>query len=401
MSVTNRLTRHRVQLTGSSLAALLIASHVFNDGFANVLPALLPTIQARFELSETVLAVFVATNSLMANVLQPLFGALSDRWGKRLVGSVGLLTVSVLLSFIASAPVVWLFFGLLAIGSLGSAAFHPSATSIVRAASENSTNKSMRLAFFAAAGPFGSALAPVAVLAIIRSFGVRYVPWLMIPGVIMALAIYWLTPPQTRATGKNRPKLFDWQLVRGPVGLLSAVGIMRSMAFVTFLNAMPLYLVRVHGYAQDASIIGWTVALYTVSASVGVLISGALEPRLGRKTIIVGSMLCALPLMFGGLLFTPGSFLYYGSIALAGGLTNAAIPLLVVTAQDLAPHAVATASGMLMGLTWGTAGLFYIGIGRLQEVWGIEPAMMLSYVFLLPAALLAFVVLTRQQQALR
>lgn len=400
MSVTRQLTRNRVQLTGSSLAALLITSHIFNDGFANVLPALLPTIQARFELSETVLAVFVATNSLMANVLQPLFGALSDRWGKRLVGSIGLLAVSVLLSFIASAPVVWLFFGLLAIGSLGSAAFHPSATSIVRAASENSNNKSMRLAFFAAAGPFGSALAPVAVLAIIRSFGVRYVPWLMIPGVIMALAIYWLTPPQSRATGKNRPKLFDWQLIRGPVGLLSAVGILRSMAFVTFLNAMPLYLVRVHGYAQDASIIGWTVALYTVSASVGVLVSGALEPRLGRKTIIVGSMLCALPLMFGGLLFAPGSLFYYGSIALAGGLTNAAIPLLVVTAQDLAPHAVATASGMLMGLTWGTAGLFYIGIGRLQEVWGIEPAMMLSYVFLLPAALLAYVILTRQQQAL-
>ena len=365
MSVTNRLTRHRVQLTGSSLAALLIASHVFNDGFANVLPALLPTIQARFELSETVLAVFVATNSLMANVLQPLFGALSDRWGKRLVGSVGLLTVSVLLSFIASAPVVWLFFGLLAIGSLGSAAFHPSATSIVRAASENSTNKSMRLAFFAAAGPFGSALAPIAVLAIIRSFGVRHVPWLMIPGVIMALAIYWLTPPQTRATGKNRPKLFDWQLVRGPVGLLSAVGIMRSMAFVTFLNAMPLYLVRVHGYAQDASIIGWTVALYTVSASVGVLTSGALEPRLGRKTIIVGSMLVALPLVFGGLFFAPGSFLYYGSIALAGALTNAAVPLLVVTAQDLAPHAVQLlmASGMLMGLTYdGYGGAFFTSV---------------------------------------
>ncbi|MEM6431804.1 MAG: MFS transporter [Deinococcota bacterium] len=395
MSVSTHATRNRLTLTGSSLAALLVFSHVFNDGFANLLPALLPTIQARFGLSETVLAVFVATNSLTANVLQPVFGALSDRWGKRLVGALGLLAVSVLLSFIASAMTVWLFFILLALGSLGSAAFHPSAISIVRAASGKSRNKSLWLACFTASGPAGSALAPIAVLAIIRSFGVQYVPWLMIPGVIMALAIYTFTPQQPRATGSKRPKLIDWQLVRGPVGLLALAGVMRSMAFIGFSNAMPLYLVRVHNYAQDASIIGWTVALYSASSAVGVLSSGLLEPRLGRKRLIVGCMLASLPLMIIALQVVPGGLVYYVLIALCGALTNAPVPLLVVTAQDLAPHAVATASGMLMGLTWGTAGILYIGIGRLQEVWGMQPAMMVSFVFLIPAAILTSVILDR------
>ncbi|MEM7737505.1 MAG: MFS transporter [Deinococcota bacterium] len=395
MSVSTHATRNRLTLTGSSLAALLIVSHAFNDGFANLLPALLPTIQARFELSETVLAVFVATNSLTANVLQPLFGALSDRWGKRLVGSLGLLAVSVLLSFIASAMTLWLFFILLAFGSLGSAAFHPSATSIVRAASGKSSNKSLWLACFTSAGPAGSALAPIAVLAIIRSFGVQRVPWLMIPGVIMALAIYTFTPQQDRATGSRRPKLIDWQLVRGPVGLLALAGVMRSMAFIGFSNAMPLYLVQIHNYAQDASIIGGTVALYSASSAVGVLLSGFLEPRLGRKRLIIGCMLASLPLMIIVLQVVPGSLVYYVLIALCGALTNAPVPLLVVTAQDLAPHAVATASGMLMGLTWGTAGILYIGIGRLQEVWGIQPAMMVSFVFLIPSAILTSIILDR------
>ncbi|RIH90562.1 hypothetical protein Mterra_00357 [Calidithermus terrae] len=46
-------------------------------------------------------------------------------------------------------------------------------------------------------------------------------------------------------------------------------------------------------------------------------------------------------------------------------------------------------SSMLMGLTVGLAGLLYVGVGRLQEVVGMAPAMALSYLALLPAALLA------------
>jgi FSR family fosmidomycin resistance protein-like MFS transporter len=71
---------------------------------------------------------------------------------------------------------------------------------------------------------------------------------------------------------------------------------------------------------------------------------------------------------------------------------------MVVSAQDLAPQAVATASGMLMGLTWGTAGVLYIFVGLLQEAIGIGPAMRVGYLFLIPAALLALLVLSRQQR---
>jgi MFS transporter, FSR family, fosmidomycin resistance protein len=60
-------------------------------------------------------------------------------------------------------------------------------------------------------------------------------------------------------------------------------------------------------------------------------------------------------------------------VAAAGALVNAGLPLMVVAAQDLAPHAMGAASGLLMGFTWGTAGLLYVGIGALQELAGIGP----------------------------
>src|SRR5690606_30138448 len=96
-----------------------------------------------------------------------------------------------------------------------------------------------------------------------------------------------------------------------------------------------------------------------------------------------------------------GSLLYYLAIALAGALINGGLPLMVVTGQELAPHAVGTASGMLMGLTWGSAGVLYLGIGALQQTVGILPAMVLSFLTLVPGALLARRVLIKHGSALQ
>jgi MFS transporter, FSR family, fosmidomycin resistance protein len=69
--------------TALGLSALLVVVHATNDAFAGMLSALLPTLQVRFGLTETLLALFVATLSFSSSVTQPLFGVLADRWGRR------------------------------------------------------------------------------------------------------------------------------------------------------------------------------------------------------------------------------------------------------------------------------------------------------------------------------
>lgn len=380
-------------LSMGGLSLLLTVTHTANDAFSNILPALLPILQNRFGLTETALAVFVATISLSANVLQPLLGALSDRLGRRLVGAAGIILCSALMGLVGVAPNPWVLFGLLIFGGLGSAAFHPAASSMVRAASTR--NKSLGVSLFMAGGPVGSALGPVVVLFVIAQYGIGYTPWLMIPGLVLGLLVYGLIPPQERAPKGKRPKLFDLQLFFSPVGVLCTVGILRSIAYVTFLNAIPLYLVHVQGLATDSVVIGWTLAAYNAASATGGILATLAAARLGRGVVVIGSMVLALPFLFAAFVTTPGSLGFFLVVGLAGLLTNAAIPLLIVSAQDLAPHAVATASGMLMGLTWGTAGLLYIFIGRLQETIGIPQAMSIGYLFLIPAALLAWFAFSR------
>lgn len=394
--VTRRLRRAGT-LTGIELALLLSLAHGANDAFSNVLPVFLPTLQERFGLGEAVLAAFVAIISLSANVMQAFAGALADRWGRRRSAALGLVVGSVLMSFLAIAPTVWALVIILAIGGLGSALFHPAAVSMTRSAGQN---KGLFVGLFTAGGPLGTALMPIVVLFIIRTFGIGYVPWLAVIGVATGVALFLFTPVQEHPERAARPKIFDPKLFRGPVGQLAAAGTLRAIAFISFVNATPLYLSNVRGFATDAAVIGFTLGLYSAAGAVGGLLAGALEPRLGRRRLIIGTMLASVPALIATLILPPGTAMYFVLVALAGLFSNASIPLLVVSAQDLAPHAVATASGMLMGFTWGTAGVLYIGIGALQEVVGLAPAMIGSFCAMIPAALLTYVVMRRNAAAL-
>ncbi|HEX7004790.1 MAG TPA: MFS transporter [Trueperaceae bacterium] len=391
------LRRHRA-LSGASLALLLVVAHAVNDSFSGMLSALLPTFQLRFGASETLLATLVATQSFSSSVTQPVFGALADRLGRRIVGALGVVTSSALLSLMGRVESVWLLFALLLVGGLGSAAFHPSGTSIARAAARST--KGLAVGIFSAGGTIGLAFGPLIIGYFIINDLLEFSPWLMIPGLILGALLYLLVPVQERAPRENRPKLFDAELFRGPVGTLCFAGILRSIAWVTLINGAPLWLVHERGIAADSATLFWTLTFFSFFGGLGGIAAGYLEKRLGREALISGSMLLALIPLYALFLLPAGSPVYFLAVALAGALVNGGLPLMVVSAQDLAPHAMGTASGMLMGLTWGTAGVVYILVGGLQEAIGIGPAMAISFSTLVPGSLLALKVLRGNAQAL-
>jgi len=388
----------RTALSGLSLTFLLTFAHATNDAFTNVLPVFLPTLQDRLGLGEAVLAVAVAVISLSSNVLQPVFGTFVDRWGRRKSAAIGLIVGSVLMGFVSVAGSVWSLFFILAVGGLGSACFHPAAASLAR---DTGAQRSLSMSLFAAGGSLGTAVMPVVVLWVVRGFGADYVPILSVVGVAVGLALVLFVPAQPRKAPPPGPRRFlDLSLVAGPVGALAAAGILRAMAFISFTNGMPLFLANVRGFAPDAPVIGLTLSLYSAAASAGTILAGVLEPRLGRLRLMVACMLAALPFLLLTLRLEAGTLPFYAFVALGGMLTNASIPLMVVSAQDLAPDDVAAASGLLMGFTWGTAGVVYIAFGALQEAIGIGPAVAIGFLFLVPAAALVTYVFRRNSAAL-
>ena len=250
------------------------------------------------------------------------------------------------------------------------------------------------MSFYSAGGTFGVAIGPVAVLTVMSTLGIGGTPWLMVPGIALGIATY-LAVPAGRDGRIERPPMVDVQLIAGPVGVLTIAAALASVPFVTFGASIGLWLVAEHGVARDSALIGWTLSAFALAAAAGGVIAASLAGRVSARLAVSSTMVAAVVPLFATFSLAPGSPLYFVAVMAAGALLNASLPIMVVTAQNLVPRSVAAASGMLMGFAHGVAGLLYIGVGALQEAAGTGTAMAATYLLVIPAAALAFGVLTR------
>ncbi len=377
------------------VTALLSAGHGVNDAYTAILPALLPLIGLRFGLTETLLALLIATFSFGSSFPAPYLGALSDRVGARLMTAVGIALTAVPLSLVGVAPTAVMLFVLVLLGGLGSAALHPAGSTLARAAGGGGA--ALAVGLFSAGGMLGFAVGPVLILVLVAQFGLEATPWLMLPGLLAAVMAYAMLPDDRRLAHEEhdvRPR--HARLLTGPVGLLTLAGAFAYLPFLAFVSALPLWLVREQGIAPDDALLGATLGVFSVAGAAGGVVTGLLSIRIRREALIAGTMLLAI-IPLSGLLYTGAdSAAYWPAILLAGALAYAPMPLLVVIAQDLAPRTAAAASGMVTGVSIGLAAFLYIGVGWLQEEIGIGAALMATSLMLLPAAALSYRVVRAQ-----
>ena len=399
MSLTHKLSQlaiPKLTLQSSRLVILFALVHIASDAVTNMLSALLPTLQIQFALTETTLAMLVAALSLSALMTQPLFGALADRIGHRHIAAWGVIFNAILFSLIGVVADIYILFGLILVGGLGSAALHPAIASMARAA--GSQKPELAVGLFSAGGTLGIAIGPIIIMILLTNFGLSFTPWLMVPGIMLGILMFILVPDDKQTAESVSGKFFDLRLFTGSVGPLALTGILSNLAFVTFTSAMPLWLVNDHNLPSDSTLIGWTLSAFSLSAALGGIAGGMISNRVGMKRLIITSTLSALVPLYGIFSLEPGSLLYFTAVILAGALVNAGMPLLIVRAQDLSPENKATASGMMMGFSAGAAGLLYVGIGRLQELIGLIPAMQVGYLTLIGAAVLVSFTLKSRKQ---
>lgn len=379
-------------LGGTTLAVFMTLVHTVNDAITAILGAMLPTLQVRFDAGPTTLAVMVAVFWIASSVTQPVFGALGEDIGLRVIGCVGVLMASTFLSLIGVASELWLVFVLLVIGGLGSAALHPVGTTI---ASSQASNATLGVGLFTAGGMVGFALGPVLILYLVSTYGSEATVWLAVPGLILGAGVGLLLPQWEPHPRRPLRRLFDLRLARGPVGLLALAGMFSALAFVTFTGSIPIWLVQEKAYSPDAPMIGWTLSAFAFAGGLGSILGGILAPRLGPVLTIVGALLLTLCPLLAVIASEPGTAFYFGAIALAGILIFVPVPALIIIAQEFVPGAPATASGMVLGLGSALAGIAYIVLGRVQEAVGLTNGIVIGFSMVVPAALIALVVLLR------
>lgn len=378
-------------LRGSALALFLALVHTVNDSITAILGALLPTLQARFDVGPAVLALIVATYSIASSVTQPFLGTLAEERGLRLIGSVGVFLAALFLSLVGVASSLVAVFALLAIGGMGSAALHPVGTTI--AGSPMVPNRTLGVGMFTTGGMIGFALGPVLILSLVSNFGVEVTPWLMFPGIAISLLVFVMLPTWELHPRRRLQDRLGLRQLRGPVGLLTLSGSFTSVAFLAFTNSVPIWLVQTHQVATDSTLIGWTLAVFSLSAGAGSIAGGVLAPRLGRQKVIVGSLLLAVLPLVAVINLDPGTPPFFVAAGLSGLLVYVSSPVKVVVAQELSPEAPASAAGVILGMSTAFGAVLYVGLGRIQELAGLTAGMTLGFLLVLPAAAIANAVL--------
>lgn len=371
-------TAARLQARGGSvvLAALALA-HLVNDSFTALLTPLLPSLQAAFGVSIAQTTALVAVSSFVSSMLQPLFGALGDGSARRALAAVGPLVCGLGMVWLGYAPAFSIVVLLVAISGVGSAVFHPAAIALVHAGSRPA-QRGLFAALFSSAGTAGLAVGPLTATLL----GLRGLPFLIPVGVITAAIVWTVAPdvdrtlPVVKRTWRQYASVFH-----GPMRLLWAMGVLRSVSTIAWQTMVGFTLVA---RGQEVHL-GPALATFSIASALGGIAGGQLSDRVGRIPVLRSSIVATIPIFVALVYSTPSNWWFYPLAALVGVMVNANIPVSVVTAQEYAPDNVATASALMMGFTWGTAGVLVLLVGVLADFTSPQTAMVASILLLLPA----------------
>lgn len=369
---------------GAALAVALL--HGVNDAYAAFLHPLLPRIMGKLGLSIALAATLAMTLSLAASLVQPVMGYLADRYGRRAFVVLGPLLSGVCLSMIGLAPSFAILVMLLALGGLGSAAFHPPGASMAARVTEGA-GSGVRLSYFSFGGAAGYAAGPLIAVGLVSALGLERLWLAMIPIVVLApVAWYKLPAEQSRRAAEPPPSMrVVLALLSGPLGLVFGVSAIAAFTQRVFLTMEPIAVSAAGGSEALGAL---TLSVYLAGQAVGSLVGGFLTDRVDRRIVLVALSVFSFPAHVAALALPAGSPLALASAALAGLLNMALLPPVIVIAQELVPAGAALTSGVVMGLAWALGSVGVLGTGVLGDVVGPRTAALVSVPVMLLAAVL-------------
>ncbi|MBA2517854.1 MAG: MFS transporter [Solirubrobacterales bacterium] len=364
--------------------AFLSGGHTFTDMGQGAIPALLPFLREDRGYSFAALSALVLAATVSSSIVQPLFGAASDRRSLPWLMPGGLALTGIGIGLAGIAPSYALTFAAIALSGLGVAAFHPEASRFANYVS--GTRRATGMSLFSVGGNAGFALGPIVVTPLVLALGL---PGMLVAGllpVLMAVVLARELPqlkafrPSRRATQAAVAPPDQWGAF---TRLAAAVGV-RSAVYFGLATFVPLYFVTELDASKADANTALTVML--VAGAAGTLIGGRLADRVGRRPVFAVSTLSLTPLILAFL--AADRTLAVVLLALIGAMIIATFSVTVVMGQEYLPNRIGVASGVTLGLAIGVGGVAASALGLLADRAGLETAMyVIAFTPLLAAAL--------------
>jgi FSR family fosmidomycin resistance protein-like MFS transporter len=353
--------------------AALASGHAAADLCQGSIPALIPFLISQRGYSFSAAGALLLVVTIGSSIIQPLFGAVSDRlhlWWLMPVGvalsAVGIAGAGVTTSF----PVTCFVVGL---GGLGVAAFHPEGARYANYASGSRRGTGMSL--FSVGGNTGFALAPILITPAVLVFGlsgtllVAILP--AVAAVVLMRELPHLRERSAGAVAAKREQGDEDDNVSAFVRLTGVVSF-RSGVYFGLQSFAPIWLIHSYGLSEAGG--NSALAAMLVAGAVGTLVGGQLVDRIGRRPVLIGTIVAQIPLLVGFML-APGGILAGALLAAIGFVTVMSFSVTVVMGQEYLPSRLGIASGVTLGFAIGVGGIAAALLGVLADHSGLETVM--------------------------
>jgi FSR family fosmidomycin resistance protein-like MFS transporter len=378
---------------------LLFLGHVVVDTCQGTLPVVMAKLKEVFALSYFQVGLMMMILNLTSSVIQPIFGMVSDRFRTGWFVPVGVLWTAVAMGLVGWAPSYGIAALLAGVAGLGTAAFHPRAMMAVYLVS--GTQRGFGAAIFSTGGNLGFALGPVVGSLLVLGIGLHATLCLIPVGVLLSLIIIFSPGDFLRRDTPKRstPQQSDNKKAAGiPWGGLIALCLivtLRSWVYMSCITYLPL-LFQSRGIELASGSLILTVFL--ACGAVAGLYGGHLSDKAGRKIVIIGSSLI-FPVLAAAMLVAEGGWLWILAGA-SGAALLASFSVTIVLAQELLPNNLGLASGLVLGLGFGTGGLGTALSGYLADHFGLyQTFWILALAPLLSIVLVGFIKMTGETAA--
>ena len=375
---------------GNPIYPIMVAMgicHLFNDTLQSIVPAMFPILKDEVGLTFTQLGFISFALNMVASLLQPVVGFISDKKPMPYALPLGMGSSFIGVAGLAFATDYWMIIISVLFLGLGSAVFHPEGSRVSYMAAGNKRGLSQSI--YQVGGNSGQALAPLISAFILIPLGQRGAALFLI---VAAIGIFMLSKisswykaqlnevnlaAKKKAFISSLPALTKKQ-VGIALGLLMVIIFVRSFYVTNITSFYIFHLTENYNFVtQKGQLI---VFLFLAVGAVGTFFGGPMADKMGRKKVIVISTVVPIPLC----LILPYVPVWAILLLLAaiGFLIMLSFSVTVVYAQELVPNKIGTMAGLTVGLAFGMGALGSVLIGILMDYIGIYSTMVV--VSLLP-----------------
>ena len=355
--------------TAFEILAALSFCHLLNDMMQSLIPAIYPILKENFQLDFTQIGLITFVMQLTGALFQPVVGLYTDKHPKAYALATGMgftLSGMLLLSRAGSFGMVLAATGLVGVGS---SIFHPESSRMARAASGG--RHGFAQSFFQVGGNFGQALGPLLAAFIVLRFGQRSIAWFSIAALVSMAFLFhvgsWFKASgamhASRRAHKTRHDAVSQRQVVLAVVILLALLFSKFVYLASLGSYYTFYLIHRFGLSVQSAQIHLFVFLGAVAA--GTIIGGPVGDRIGRRQVILASILGVLPFT----LALPYANLFWTRIltVIIGVVLASAFSVIVVYAQELMPGRVGMIAGLFFGVAFGVSGIGAAVLGVLAD----------------------------------